>query len=53
MKGHFGQRQIILNSHVDVLELMRCLKQQLVVNEVETFYDTVEMSLQTCFQVST
>ena len=43
LKGRFGQRQVILNSHIDVLMKISALHKIADVSEVRRFYDTVEI----------
>ena len=43
LKGRFGQRQVILNSHIDALMKINALHKIADVSEVRRFYDTVEI----------
>ena len=43
LKGRFGQRQVILNSHIDALMKINALHKITDVSEVRRFYDTVEI----------
>ena len=43
LKGRFGQRQIILNSHIDALMKYNAMPTTADVSEVRRFYDTIEI----------
>ena len=43
LKGRFGQRQIILNSHIDALMKNNALPKTADVSEVRRLYDTLEI----------